>query len=570
MLLNSPDSSGTPQLRGKCGRARSIADGGRNACKTRKCGCFTLFAFKSYIEDRNSYITFNYLCTNFNGSKIPEGVLRTIHVLMSNDNSKFIGEGLTYDDVLLVPDYSEVLPREVDIRTKFSRNILINTPIVSAAMDTVTEYELAIAIAREGGIGVIHKNMTIEQQAAQIRRVKRSESGMVQDPVTLHESALISDALKLMKDNKIGGIPVVDKNGLLVGIVTNRDLRFEKNLKRPVKEVMTSENIITTKVTDLKKAEQILQNNKIEKLPVVDKHNKLIGLITYRDISKIKERPNASKDDLGRLRVAGALGVTHDTIERAHALVNAGVDALIIDTAHGHSKGVIDMLKLVKKTFPYIDIIVGNVATAEAGLALVKAGADGVKVGIGPGSICTTRVIAGVGVPQLTAVMMVANALKKSGVPVIADGGIRYTGDIPKAIAAGASTVMAGSLFAGVEESPGDTIIFEGRKFKTYRGMGSLDAMEKGSKDRYFQDVEDDIKKLVPEGISGRVPYKGTLGEVVYQLVGGLRAGMGYVGAKNIAALQDAKFIRITSAGIRESHPHDIVITREAPNYSTK
>ncbi len=489
---------------------------------------------------------------------------------MSPDNSKFIGEGLTYDDVLLVPAYSEVLPREVDIRTKFSRNIIINTPIVSAAMDTVTEYELAIAIAREGGIGVIHKNMTIEQQAAQVRRVKRSESGMVQDPVTLHESALISDALKLMRDNKIGGIPVVDKNGLLVGIVTNRDLRFEKNMKRPVKEVMTSENIITTKVTDLKKAEQILQHNKIEKLPVVDKNNKLIGLITYRDISKIKERPNASKDDLGRLRVAGALGVTHDTIERAHALVNAGVDAMIIDTAHGHSKGVLEMLKLVKKTFPYIDIIVGNVATAEAGLALVKAGADGVKVGIGPGSICTTRVIAGVGVPQFTAVMMVANALKKSGVPVIADGGIRFTGDIPKAIAAGASTIMAGSLFAGVEESPGETIIFEGRKFKTYRGMGSLDAMEKGSKDRYFQDVEDDIKKLVPEGISGRVPYKGTLGEVVYQLVGGLRAGMGYVGAKNIAALHDAKFIRITSAGIRESHPHDIVITREAPNYSTK
>ncbi|CAN5888143.1 IMP dehydrogenase [soil metagenome] len=489
---------------------------------------------------------------------------------MSNDNSKFIGEGLTYDDVLLVPDYSEVLPREVDIRTKFSRNITINTPIVSAAMDTVTEYELAIAIAREGGIGVIHKNMTIEQQAAQVRRVKRSESGMVQDPVTLPENAVILDALNLMRDNKIGGIPVVDKNGLLVGIVTNRDLRFEKNMKRPVKEVMTSENIITTKVTDLKKAEQILQNNKIEKLPVVDKNNKLIGLITYRDISKIKERPNASKDDLGRLRVAGALGVTHDTIERATALVNAGVDAMIIDTAHGHSKGVLEMLKLVKKTFPYIDIIVGNVATAEAGLALVKAGADGVKVGIGPGSICTTRVIAGVGVPQLTAVMMVANALKKSGIPVIADGGIRYTGDIPKAIAAGASTIMAGSLFAGVEESPGETIIFEGRKFKTYRGMGSLDAMEKGSKDRYFQDVEDDIKKLVPEGISGRVPYKGTLGEVVYQLVGGLRAGMGYVGAKNIAALQDAKFIRITSAGIRESHPHDIVITREAPNYSTK
>ncbi len=487
---------------------------------------------------------------------------------MSLDNSKFLGEGLTYDDVLLVPAYSEILPREVDIRTKFSRNISINSPIVSAAMDTVTEFELAIAIAREGGIGVIHKNMTIEQQAAQVRRVKRSESGMVQDPVTLNEDALISDALKLMRENKIGGIPVVTKSGLLVGIVTNRDLRFEKNLKRPVREVMTSENIITTKVTDLKKAEQILQHNKIEKLPVVDKNNKLIGLITYRDISKIKERPNASKDDLGRLRVAAAIGVTADAIERATALVNAGVDAMIIDTAHGHSKGVLEMLKLVKKTFPNVDIIVGNVATGEAGLALVKAGADGVKVGIGPGSICTTRVIAGVGVPQLTAVMMVSQALKKSGVPVIADGGIRFTGDIPKAIAAGANTIMAGSLFAGVEESPGETIIFEGRKFKTYRGMGSLDAMEKGSKDRYFQDVEDDIKKLVPEGISGRVPYKGTLGEVVYQLIGGLRAGMGYVGAKNIAALQEAKFIRITSAGIRESHPHDIVITREAPNYS--
>jgi len=487
---------------------------------------------------------------------------------MSIDNSKFLGEGLTYDDVLLVPNYSEVLPREVDIRTKFSRNITINTPIVSAAMDTVTEYELAIAIAREGGIGVIHKNMTIEQQAAQVRRVKRSESGMVMDPVTLNENALIHDALRLMRDNKIGGIPVVGKDGKLVGIITNRDLRFEKNLKRPVREVMTSKNIITTRDTDLKKAEQILQNYKIEKLPVVDKNNKLIGLITYRDIIKIKERPNASKDALGRLRVAGALGVTVDTIERATALVAAGVDAMIIDTAHGHSKGVIEMLKKVKKEFPNTDIIVGNVATGEAGLALVKAGADGVKVGIGPGSICTTRVIAGVGVPQLTAVMMVANALKKSGIPVIADGGIRFTGDIPKAIAAGASTIMAGSLFAGVEESPGETIIFEGRKFKTYRGMGSLDAMQKGSKDRYFQDVEDDIKKLVPEGISGRVPYKGTLGEVVYQLVGGLRAGMGYCGAKNITALQEAKFIRITSAGIRESHPHDIVITREAPNYS--
>lgn len=487
---------------------------------------------------------------------------------MPVDNSKFLGEGLTYDDVLLVPAYSEVLPREVEIRTKFSRNIFINSPIVSAAMDTVTEFELAIAIAREGGIGVIHKNMTIEQQAAQVRRVKRSESGMIQDPITLNEDALIADALKLMHDNKIGGIPIVNKNGLLVGIVTNRDLRFEKNLKRPVREVMTSNNIITTKVTDLKKAEQILQHNKIEKLPVIDKNNKLIGLITYRDISKIKERPNASKDDLGRLRVAAAIGVTSDGIERAQALVNAGVDALIIDTAHGHSKGVIQMLKLVKKNFPKVDVVVGNVATAAAGLALVKAGADGVKVGIGPGSICTTRVIAGVGIPQLTAVMMVSKALKKSGVPVIADGGIRFTGDIPKAIAAGASTIMAGSLFAGVEESPGETIIFEGRKFKTYRGMGSLDAMEKGSKDRYFQDVEDDIRKLVPEGISGRVPYKGTLGEVVFQLIGGLRAGMGYVGAKNIAALQEAKFIRITAAGIRESHPHDIVITREAPNYS--
>jgi IMP dehydrogenase len=487
---------------------------------------------------------------------------------MPVDNSKFLGEGLTYDDVLLVPAYSEVLPREVEIRTKFSRNIFINSPIVSAAMDTVTEFELAIAIAREGGIGVIHKNMTIDQQAAQVRRVKRSESGMIQDPITLNEEALISDALKLMRDNKIGGIPIVNKKGLLVGIVTNRDLRFEKNAKRPICEVMTSKNIITTKVTDLRKAEQILQHNKIEKLPVIDNNNKLIGLITYRDISKIKERPNASKDELGRLRVAAAIGVTTDSIERAQALVNAGVDALIIDTAHGHSRGVIQMLKLVKKNFPKVDVVVGNIATAAAGLALVKAGADGVKVGIGPGSICTTRVIAGVGVPQLTAVMMVSKALKKSGVPVIADGGIRFTGDIPKAIAAGASTIMAGSLFAGVEESPGETIIFEGRKFKTYRGMGSLDAMEKGSKDRYFQDVEDDIKKLVPEGISGRVPYKGTLGEVVFQLIGGLRAGMGYVGAKNIAALQEAKFIRITAAGIRESHPHDIVITREAPNYS--
>jgi IMP dehydrogenase len=488
---------------------------------------------------------------------------------MAADSPKFLAEGLTYDDVLLVPAYSEVLPREVDIRSNFTRNITLNTPIVSAAMDTVTEYELAIAIAREGGIGVIHKNMSIAAQADHVRRVKRSESGMIMDPVTMPESATIGDALELMKENKIGGIPVIDDKGILAGIVTNRDLRFEKNMKRPVVEVMTSKNIITTRQgTDLKKAEQILQQYKIEKLPVVDKNNKLVGLITYKDIIKIKERPSACKDSLGRLRVAAGVGVTADTMERVEALVKAGVDAIIIDTAHGHSKGVIEMLKRVKKAYPNTDIVVGNVATAEAGLALVKAGADGVKVGIGPGSICTTRVIAGVGVPQLTAVMMVAEALKKTGVPVIADGGIRFTGDIPKAIAAGASTIMAGSLFAGVEESPGETIIYEGRKFKSYRGMGSLEAMQKGSKDRYFQDVEDDIKKLVPEGISGRVPFKGQLSEIMYQLVGGLRAGMGYVGAKNIAALQKAQFIRITSAGIKESHPHDVMITREAPNYS--
>lgn len=488
---------------------------------------------------------------------------------MATANSKFLAEGLTYDDVLLVPAYSEVLPREVSIATKFSRNITINTPIVTAAMDTVTEYAMAIAIAREGGIGVIHKNMTIEQQAEQVRKVKRSESGMILDPVTVLGDATVGQALDLMKEHKIGGIPVIDKKGKLVGIVTNRDLRFEKSMKRLVKDVMTSENIITIqKGFDPKKAEETLQKHKIEKLPVLDKHGNLVGLVTYRDIIKIKERPNASKDSLGRLRVAAGVGVTADTMERVQALVNANVDAIIIDTAHGHSKGVIEMLKKVKKAFPHTDIVVGNVATAEAGLALVKAGADGVKVGIGPGSICTTRVVAGVGVPQFTAVMMVAEALKKSGVPVIADGGIRYTGDIPKALAAGASTIMAGSLFAGCEESPGETIIFEGRKFKSYRGMGSLEAMQKGSKDRYFQDVEDDIKKLVPEGISGRVPYKGSLAEIIYQLIGGLRAGMGYCGAKNIEALQNAKFIRITSSGIRESHPHDVVITREAPNYS--
>jgi IMP dehydrogenase len=488
---------------------------------------------------------------------------------MSLDSSKFIGEGLTYDDVLLVPAYSEVLPREVDTASYFTKKIKLNTPIVSAAMDTVTEYQLAIAIAQEGGIGVLHKNMSIEAQADHVRKVKRSESGMILDPVTLSENALVVDALALMREHKIGGIPVVNENGLLIGIVTNRDLRFEKNLKRPIKEVMTSDKMVTAKVgTDMKKAEQILQNHKIEKLPVVDKNNKLVGLITYRDIIKIKVRPNANKDALGRLRVAAAVGVTADILDRVDALVKAGVDAIVIDTAHGHSKGVIECLKKVKKTYPDLQVVVGNIATPEAALLLAKAGADAVKVGIGPGSICTTRIIAGVGVPQLTAILEVAKALKGKGVPVIADGGIRFTGDIVKALAAGASSVMMGSLFAGVEESPGETIIFEGRKFKSYRGMGSIEAMQKGSKDRYFQDAEDDIKKLVPEGISGRVPFKGSLAEIVYQFVGGLKAGMGYCGAKNIATLQKAKFVRITNSGIRESHPHGVTITREAPNYS--
>jgi IMP dehydrogenase len=486
-------------------------------------------------------------------------------------NSKFTSEGLTYDDVLMVPAYSEVLPREVSIKSKFSKGIDINTPIVTAAMDTVTEHRMAIAIAQEGGIGVLHKNMSIAAQADQVRKVKRSESGMIVDPVTMLDGATIGDALKLMADNKIGGIPVVTKEGLLVGIVTNRDLRFEKDMKKSVKEVMTKDNIITAKQgTNLKKAEEILQNYKIEKLPVVDNKNKLIGLITYKDIIKSKVQPYACKDAMGRLRVAAAVGVTADTLERTEALVNAGVDAIIIDTAHGHSKGVIEMLKVVKKKFPKLQVIVGNIATGAAALALVKAGADAVKVGIGPGSICTTRVIAGVGVPQLTAVMEVAHALKGKNIPIIADGGIRFTGDIVKAIAAGASTVMMGSMFAGTEESPGETIIFEGRKFKSYRGMGSMEAMQMGSKDRYFQDAEDDIKKLVPEGISGRVPFKGNMSEVIYQIMGGLRAGMGYCGAKNIDALQEAKFIRITASGILESHPHDVVITREAPNYSRK
>lgn len=488
---------------------------------------------------------------------------------MSLDSSKFVGEGLTYDDVLLVPAYSEVLPREVDTSSYFTKKIKLNTPIVSAAMDTVTEYKLAIAIAQEGGIGVLHKNMTIAEQADQVRKVKRSESGMIMDPVTLLETATVKDAQNLMKENKIGGIPVVNDKRDLIGIVTNRDLRFEKNQKRPIREVMTSKNMIVAKVgTDLKKAEQILQHHKIEKLPVVDKNGKLVGLITYRDIIKVKVHPNANKDSLGRLRVAAAIGVTSDVIERVDALVKSGVDAVCLDTAHGHSKGVIEALKKIKKAFPALQVVVGNVGTPEGALALAAAGADAVKVGIGPGSICTTRIIAGVGVPQLTAVLEVAKALKGKGVPVIADGGIRFTGDIVKALAAGASSVMMGSMFAGVEESPGETIIFEGRRFKSYRGMGSIEAMQMGSKDRYFQDAEDDIKKLVPEGISGRVPVKGSLAEVVYQFVGGLRAGMGYCGANTMAELQKAKFIRITNSGIRESHPHGISITREAPNYS--
>ncbi|MBS1647461.1 MAG: IMP dehydrogenase [Bacteroidetes bacterium] len=485
---------------------------------------------------------------------------------------KFVYEGLTYDDVLLVPAYSEVLPREVEIKSQLTKEIVLNAPIVSAAMDTVTEHRMAIAIAQEGGIGVLHKNMSIEAQAQEVRRVKRSESGMIMDPITLPEQATIADALRLMTENKIGGIPVVLSNGELAGIVSNRDLRFEKNHRRPIREVMTprKKTVVAPHGINLKKAEDILQEHKIEKLPIVDKHNKLVGLITYKDILKIKVKPNACKDEMGRLRVAAALGVTADTMLRAEALVKAGVDALIIDTAHGHSKGVMDMVRMVKKHFKHTQIIAGNIATAEGAIALVKSGADGVKVGIGPGSICTTRVIAGVGVPQLSAVLEVAQALKGTGVPLIADGGIRFSGDIVKAVAAGAGSVMLGSLFAGMDESPGETIIYEGRRFKSYRGMGSIEAMQMGSKDRYFQDVEDDIKKLVPEGISGRVPYKGTVSEIFYQLIGGLRAGMGYCGAKNIKALQQAKFTRITQSGITESHPHDVFITREAPNYSRK
>lgn len=484
--------------------------------------------------------------------------------------SKIVGQGLTYDDVLLIPAYSEILPREVNIQSKFSRNIVLNVPVISAAMDTVTESDMAIAMAREGGIGVLHKNMSIEQQALEVRKVKRAESGMIIDPITLPLTATVGDAKTAMKENGIGGIPIVDENHLLKGIVTNRDLRFEKDNSRSILEVMTSEYIVTAlEGTTLGEAESILQENKIEKLPVVNANNKLVGLITFRDITKLTLKPNANKDKFGRLRVAAALGVTADAVERARALVTAGVDALIIDTAHGHTKGVVNTLKEVKTNFPKIDVVVGNIATADAALYLVEAGADAVKVGIGPGSICTTRVVAGVGFPQFSAVMEVAAALRGTGVPVIADGGLRYTGDIPKALGAGADCVMLGSMLAGTKESPGETVIFEGRKFKTYRGMGSVESMKHGSKDRYFQDVEDDVKKLVPEGIEGRVPYKGELLESMTQFVGGLRAGMGYCGAKDIPTLQEtARFVQLTASGIGESHPHNVTITKEAPNYS--
>ena len=490
---------------------------------------------------------------------------------MLDNKEKFIGEGLTYDDVLLVPAYSENLPHEVDLGSKFTRNIVINTPIISAAMDTVTEHELAISIAQQGGIGVIHKNMSIERQANEVRKVKRSESGMILDPITLNEEALVGDALRLMAENKIGGIPVISKERKLKGIVTNRDLRFEKKLNKKIAEVMTTENLVTANEdVDLVKAENILQNHKIEKLPVIDENDFLVGLITFKDIIKVKQHPNSCKDEFGRLRVAAAVGVSKDTFDRIEALVKSSVDAIVIDTAHGHSKGVIDLLKDVKKGYPNLDVVVGNIATGEAALDLVRAGADAIKVGIGPGSICTTRIIAGVGYPQLSAIMNVKEALEGSSVPIIADGGIRFTGDIPKAIASGASSVMMGSMFAGTHESPGETIIYEGRKFKTYRGMGSIEAMQKGSKDRYFQEDENDIKKLVPEGISARVPFKGSLKEVMHQLIGGLRAGMGYCGAKNIDSLMDAKFIKITSSGMLESHPHDVTITRESPNYNIR
>ncbi|WP_025125790.1 IMP dehydrogenase [Myroides odoratimimus] len=489
---------------------------------------------------------------------------------MKAHTTKIIGQGLTYDDVLLVPNYSEILPREVSLKSKFSRNITLNVPVVSAAMDTVTESEMAIAMAREGGIGVIHKNMSAEEQAKEVRKVKRAESGMIIDPVTLPLTATVGDAKKVMAEFGIGGIPIVDDNGFLKGIITNRDMRFEKQNDRAITEVMTKDNLVTAaEGTTLDQAEEILQEKKIEKLPVVNADNKLVGLITFRDITKLTLKPNANKDKFGRLRVAAALGVTADAVDRAKLLVQAGVDALIIDTAHGHSQGVVGVLKAVKTAFPEIDVVVGNIATPEAALFLVENGADAVKVGIGPGSICTTRVVAGVGFPQFSAIMEVAAALKGTGVPVIGDGGLRYTGDIPKALGAGADCVMLGSMLAGTKESPGETIIFEGRKFKAYRGMGSVAAMKQGSKDRYFQDVEDDVKKLVPEGIEGRVPYKGELSESMLQFIGGLRAGMGYCGAKDIPTLQEvARFVQLTASGIGESHPHNITITKSAPNYS--
>ena len=491
---------------------------------------------------------------------------------MTSHSNKILGEGLTYDDVLLVPNYSEVLPRDVDVKSKLTRNISLNIPIVSAAMDTVTESKMAIAMAQEGGIGVLHKNMSIEEQALKVRKVKRAESGMIMDPVTLPMDSVVRDAKQNMAEFSIGGIPVVDDQGKLKGIVTNRDLRFERNDNRPITEVMTSKNLVTVSAgTSLKDAEGILQQNKIEKLPVVDENNVLVGLITFRDITKLTQKPIANKDQFGRLRVAAAVGVSLDGMDRVSALVAAGVDALVIDTAHGHSAGVVKMLKAIKSEFPLIDVVVGNIATGEAAKYLADAGADAVKVGIGPGSICTTRIVAGVGFPQLSAIMEVAEALKGTGVPVIADGGIRYTGDIPKAIAAGADSVMLGSMLAGTKESPGETIIFEGRRFKSYRGMGSVEAMKEGSKDRYFQDMEDDLRKLVPEGIVGRVPYKGDLIETVHQFIGGLRASMGYCGAKDVSTLQEkGRFVKITNSGIIESHPHNVTITKEAPNYSRR
>ncbi len=488
---------------------------------------------------------------------------------MELDPSKFVAEGLTYDDVLLLPAYSEVLPRDVDTSTWLTKKIRLNIPILSAAMDTVTESALAIAIAQAGGIGILHKNMTVQEQADEVRKVKRSESGMIQDPITLHESSTVADAVKIMREARIGGIPIINGHGKLKGILTNRDLRFQKEMDRPVLAVMTSTNLVTApEGTTLLQAEEILQNHKIEKLPVVDKDGILRGLITFKDIQKFKNFPSACKDEFGRLRVGAAVGVAPENVERVKALVAAGVDVITVDTAHGHSKGVIQMVKLVKHMYPDVQVIAGNVATAEGAIALADAGADAVKVGIGPGSICTTRIVAGVGVPQLFAVYECAKALESRGIPVIADGGIKQTGDIVKALGAGASSIMAGSLFAGVEESPGETILYEGRKFKSYRGMGSVDAMDKGSKDRYFQDETDVVTKLVPEGIVGRVPYKGTLAEVIYQYIGGLRAGMHYCGAATIEDLQKAKFVRITAAGMRESHPHDITITKESPNYS--